>query len=192
MDPEQKTKLPPQRPPEPQWHQVIIWVLIPLVLMVWNIVALWPKTSAKVDIPYSAFLAQIQASNVAKVHIAGDQITGTFVKPIVWPKPQPNSANNTKLPAPPPNPEAKPKTKPSSQSRTIAPATYSEFATTFPSVIGDSNLISLLEAHKIVIDVSRPSRPWAIELLANWGPMLLLIGFFWWMAVKAAESSRTL
>jgi cell division protease FtsH len=70
--------------------------------------------------------------------------------------------------------------------------TYSEFQTTFPSAIGDPNLISMLEAHKVVVDVARPSSPWAIELLANWGPMLLLIGFFWWMGMKASQNQAGL
>ncbi len=161
--------------------------------MVWNILAFWPKSRPEADIPYSVFLSQIQASNVANVHIVGDQITGSFVKPIVWPKPEPDSTQNTKSTAPLSNPEASPQTKPSSAQRnTIAPATYNEFETTFPSIIGDANLISTLESHKVVVDVSRPSRPWLITLLVNWGPMLLLIGFFWWMAMKAAQNQAGL
>lgn len=46
----------------------------------------------------------------------------------------------------------------------------------------------MLEAHKVVVDVAHPSSPWAIDLLANWGPMLLLIGFFWWMGMKASQN----
>jgi hypothetical protein len=76
-------------------------------LIVWNIVALWPKAHPEVNIPYSAFLAQVRGSNVAKVDIVGDEITGSFVKPIAWPE----SKEETTAPVPP-NPKTATTTKP--------------------------------------------------------------------------------
>ena len=140
------------------------------------------------SIPYSAFLSQVQASNIAKVHIVGDEITGSFVKPIQSPESKEGTTDSV-----PANPKASPtKQPPTDQPGKTAPVTYSEFQTTFPVTIGDPNLISTLEAHKVVIDVSRSSIPWAIELLANWGPMVLLIGFFWWMGMKATQNQASL
>jgi cell division protease FtsH len=193
LDPQQKKGSPPQpEPPAPRWQQIVFWVLIPLALMIWNIVALWPKAHPEVNIPYSAFLSQLRAGNVAKVRIAGDQITGSFVKPIPWPEFKPESKEETKSPA-----AAKPTTAPATQpssapSSTTLPGTYGEFQTTFPSTVGDPNLISLLEAHKVVVDVARPSSPLVLELLANWLPMLLLLGFFWWMGMKATQNQAGL
>lgn len=186
----QEEKQSTQRPipPPSPWRDAIIWVLIPLVLIAWNIVALWPKAHPEVNIPYSAFLAQVRSGNVAKVHIVGDEITGSFVKPLLWPEP----GEATTLSASP-TPKTAPTVKPKSASPSPPPAlTYSEFQTTFPSAIGDPNLISMLEAHKVVVDVARPSSPWAIELLATWGPMLLLIGFFWWMGMMTSQNQAGL
>jgi cell division protease FtsH len=46
----------------------------------------------------------------------------------------------------------------------------------------------LLEKHDVVIDVSAPSTPWLLTLLVDWLPMLLLIGFFVWMARQTSRS----
>ena len=140
-----------------------------------------PKARPEVNVPYSAFLDQVQASNVAKVHIVGDTITGSFVKPITWPE-----SKEATTPSVPPNSKTSPATKPA-QSSSAAPLTYSEFQTTFPSAIGDPNLISILEAHKVVVDVAHPPSAWLLELLVSWFPMLLLVGFFWWMGRTIQE-----
>jgi cell division protease FtsH len=70
--------------------------------------------------------------------------------------------------------------------------TYTEFQTTFPSAIGDPNLISMLDAHKVVVDVAHPPSAWLFELLASWFPMILLLGFFWRMGMKATQNQAGL
>lgn len=126
---EQKRSPQPQGSPPSSWREAIIWVLIPLVLIIWNIVALWPKPHPEVTIPYSAFLAQARSGNVAKVHIVGDEITGSFVKPLLWPEP-----GETTTPSASPNSKTAPTAKPKSASPSSPPAvTYNEFQTTFPS-----------------------------------------------------------
>jgi cell division protease FtsH len=125
----------------------------------------------------------VQSGNVAKVRIVGDTITGSLVKPVALPV----SKEETTALAPP-----NPKTATTPQAGPAAPSTYTEFQTIFPSAIGDPNLISMLESHKVVVDVSRRASPWAIELLASWGPMLLLVGFFWWMGMKASQNQAGL
>jgi cell division protease FtsH len=187
-DPQQKKGLSQQQGTPPSFWQSVIGLLIPLVLIVWNIVTLLPKVHPEVTIPYTAFLAQVRASNVSKVHISGDAITGSFVKPI----PRPASKQEGTASAPP-NSKTAPTTKPqAAQSGSAAPMTFAEFRTTFPSSIGDPNLISMLQAHKVVVDVAHPSSPWLLELLANWFPMLLLLGFFWWMGMKATQTQSGL
>jgi cell division protease FtsH len=157
--------------------------------MVWNIFMLWPKTHPEIKIPYTAFLAQVRAGNVASVRIAGDAIAGSFVKPLAWPEP----SQTTTAPATPSKSKTSPTIKPNTgSSASPPPMTYAEFQTTFPTAVGDPNLISTLETHKVVVDVAHPSSPWLIELLANWFPMLLLVGFFWWMGVKASKSQAGL
>ena len=51
----------------------------------------------------------------------------------------------------------------------------------------DPGLMPLLEAHNVVVDVSPSATPWFLGLLVGWFPMLLLIGFFWWMARRASQ-----
>jgi cell division protease FtsH len=167
MEPQQQT---PSTPKVPHW----IWWLVLLALMAWNIWLFWPVSLPEVSIPYSTLVAQVRASNVASVHIAGDEITGTFVEPIPWPQPT--------------TPSAKPTAVASSQPTPATTTTYTEFRTTFPQAVGDSNLIPLLESHGVVVDVAPPPSPWFTALLSNALPLLLLVGLIVLMGRRAAQN----
>jgi cell division protease FtsH len=175
------------------------WWLIFAALLAWNLLAWWPSSSDTVFIPYSTFLTQVQTDNVSKVHIVGDEISGEFVKPLLWPEPKQTARSPAAAPSPgsaSPAPSTQPRSDshgtgkaPNAKGGTDAgtepsPAHYSNFRTTFPSAIGDPNLMPLLEAHHVVVDVSS-GNSWLVSILVNWFPMLLLIGFFWWMAAKS-------
>jgi cell division protease FtsH len=189
---------PRQQLPQNIW----LWWLIFAALMAWNLFAWWPSQSSIVSIPYSTLLSQVRANNVSRVHIVGDDITGEFVKPLLWPAPKQNSttpasphaAASSPLPstqhpavsqgtgkAPPATSEAERAASPPSQ--------YSRFRTIFPSAIGDPNLLPLLEAHHVAIEVSSsPANSWLVSILVGWLPILLLIGFFWWMAARGSRA----
>ena len=152
---------------------LLVWWAIVTTLLVWNVFTFWPKAQAEVDIPYSTFLAQVRAGNVSRVLIVGDRITGSFVKPFQWPQP---------ATAPSSPPAVAGEHKPTSP-----PTSYGRFATTLPEALGDRHLLPLLEAHKVVVDVKRPTTPWLAELLAGWAPLLLLVGVFWWMSRQASR-----
>lgn len=190
-----------QSPTDPDQRQRLrqnlwVWWLIFAALMVWNLFTWWPSQTNIATVPYSTFLAQVRANNVSKVHIVGDDISGDFVKPLLWPEP------NQKAAAPaPPHATAPPQSRPESARNGKAdadkagrpavppPARYPRFRTIFPSAIGDPNLIALLEAHHVAIDVSSsPANSWLMSVLVNWVPMLLLIGFFWWIAAKGTRA----
>jgi cell division protease FtsH len=152
----------PKRPmPRIQW---LWWVLL-LALAVWNILLFFPQGQPQVNLAYSVFLAQVNADNVARVHITGDQITGTFVKPYAPPAPSAAAPSN------PPTPLQ----------------TYTDFRTTFPALVGDSALMPLLQTHSVMVDVSSPSTPWFITLLTDGLPVLLLVGVLVWMGRQAAQ-----
>ena len=176
--------------PRQQFPQSLLfwWILIG-ALLIWNLFSLWPRAHPEVDIPYSTFLAEVQANNVSKVHIVGDGITGNFERPFLWPKPEPNAAAKSE-------PESARSEKPgqpeSEQPAATPPASYTQFRTTFPTAVGDPGLMPLLESHHVVVEVSSASAPWFIELLANWFPLLLLIGFFWWIGSRASRSQAGL
>lgn len=146
-----------------QW---LWWVLL-LALAAWNILLFFPQQPPQVNLPYTAFLEQVNADNIARVRITGDQITGTFVKPYAPPE------QSTAAPSNPPT----------------TPQTYTDFRTTFPALVGDSSLIPLLQTHGVQVDVSSPSTPWFITLLTDGLPVLLLVGVLLWMGRQAAQQT---
>ncbi len=166
------------------------WWLILGVLAAWNILALWPRGPLSVNIPYSAFVDQVDNRNVSKVHIVGDRISGDFVKAVLWPQAAPSQG--APQASAPPRPQAKHSPAPApllgDQNVEQKPAKYTHFRTTFPAAVGDPGLMQRLEAHKVVVDVSPASAPWFLDLLLEWSPMLLLILFFWWMARRSAQT----
>jgi cell division protease FtsH len=145
----------PQGPPfGPLW-----WIIFGLLLVWYVVMALSQLGGKPFTLPYSAFVAQVRAGNVASVHITGDDITGTFVKPYV---------------------EASPQASP-------APA-HKMFETTYPASVGDPRLMPELEAHHVSVDVSSTAAPWLLQAAVNWLPWLLLTGLFFWM-FSAARSA---
>ncbi len=201
-----KREMPAQKP-EPQsnerqpWLQLYriawFWLFFWIALLLWIVFVLWPPPpSHVVDIPYSTFLEQVRADNVSSVHITGDTVSGTFVKPLLWPKPQakaeaPPSGSLTPSQKSPPG--APPKGQEGSEpTNRPVPAYYSEFRTTFPATVGDPGLMALLETHHTTIEVSTPSRPWLLDVLVEWFPFLLIAGLFWWMMVRAGGGRSSL
>ena len=169
MEPKDKPSGSPKFPrmPRTAW----VWWLVLIGLLVWNAYTFLPNTQPQVQLPYSVMLAQVQSGNVAKVKISGDQITGTFVKPLQWP-PAPAAASA----AGPAGPSSS------------APTTYSEFTTTFPQTVGDTSLMPLLIAHGVQVDVTPPPSPWLGMLLTTALPVLLMVLFLVWMGRQAAQS----
>ena len=188
-EPQRKNSEPKRQVPQSLWF----WWAASAALLVWSLFNLWTGPPSEVaDIPYSTFLEQIHADNVSKVHVTGDTLAGTLVKPLLWPAPQPKTEStspqsptsaekSTSSASSSPKPDSKQQNQP-------APTQYSKFKTTFPAVIGDPHLMGLLESHHITVEVSTPTRPWLLEVLINWLPMLLLVGLFWWMASSAGRS----
>lgn len=62
------------------------WLMATIFLIVWNVVVWLRPTPTEIAIPYSSFLAQVSAGNVAGVHIVGDQISGAFKHAILPPR----------------------------------------------------------------------------------------------------------
>ena len=168
-----------QKPQIPRWA----WWVAFLALIVWNIWLFRPQSQPEASIPYSIFLEQVRAGNVASVNISGDQITGKFATAVSWPQstlsPEPTRVVS---------PEVTPTPGSSPQPTPTAVPTYTAFQTTFPETIGDPNLIGLLEAQGVEIDVAPPPSPWLSALLSNALPVLLLVGLMVWMGRQATRS----
>jgi hypothetical protein len=72
---------PAEQKPKPELPQKVspgFWWIIFFGLMVWNVAHLWPKPIPEISVPYTVFLDQIRAGNVAQVQILGDKITGSL------------------------------------------------------------------------------------------------------------------
>jgi cell division protease FtsH len=182
----------------------LIWLLVTAGLIVWNIVALWPKANAEAVLPYTTFLNQVHSDYIAKIHIAGDQVTGEFKKPFEWPRKSPPASDAKSQSGPKiPNMEHPEATKAQSKNTVISkpsgqvsvdasneqtPATYKAFKLTFPSEIGDPGLLPLLENHGVVVETAPPPTHWLSFLVTDGFPILLLAGVFIWMGRQASRA----
>jgi cell division protease FtsH len=171
---------PPETPLRP--NRSWIWWLILLALLVWNIFLFLPTSRPEVSIPYSTFLGQIRANNVTTVHISGDEITGTFAKPFLWPQTTPVATSQAT-----PQATTSPAATPAASSDTSTPQTYTKFVTNFPGTVGDRNLLPLLEDHNVVINVAPPPSPLLGILLTNGLPLLLLVLLLVWLGRQAGQ-----
>ena len=194
---------PPQESPPkpPQLPRTIwIWWLVLLVLMVWNIVSFWPKSRPEVNIPYTTFLAQVRADNVAGVRIVGDRISGSFVKPLQWPQADasaPTSPPSTTTAAPsgaqaPSSPGKQAPPASADKQAAPPPAVYQDFTTTFPQALGDPSLLPLLESHRVAVAVSSPPTHWLMLLLTEGLPIVFLVAFFLLAGRQAARGQSGL
>ena len=168
IKPEQQSSQTPRRP-----RINLLWWVVLLGLTVWNIWALWPSSRPEVSLPYSVFLAQVQADNVKSVQISGSEITGQFTQPVTWPTPAP---------------EATPATPAITAQATPTPQKYTVFVTTFPESVGDTSLMPLLESRGVEVAVTPPPNPLVSALLANGLPLLLLVVVMVWLGRQATQS----
>ncbi len=155
-----------------------VWWLLLLSLIIWNLILVIPaKETPEVVLPYSALLAQIRADNIKQVDINGAHITGVFAKPVI----QPSSGKPVEIPTPHPT------TFQIINSGQL-PFQYRTFTTTFPETVGDTNLIPLLEAHNVQVNVTSPSGPILTAILTNGLPILLLLFVLVWISRSASSS----
>jgi len=163
-DPDGQPQIPPPRI-SPFW-----WILL-IALMIWNVITYLDVSTPAVEIPYSTFIEQVKAGNISQVTITGNEITGTFVKSLLWPPAMQDStsANNAQA---------------------TEQQDYSEFSTLFPDSVGDPKLLALLEEKNIEIQVQNVSTPWYITLLTDGLPFLLLFLVSGWMSRKAMKSQQ--
>ncbi len=171
----------PRKPPGTLW----LWWLIMIGLITWNLVSLWPKAHPEVNLPYSSFLQQVRSDNVATVSIQGNQISGAFKKPVQWPPqssatPAQQGKNQPKSPG-----QASGKSQASAGQGS---SSFGSFFVNFPKDIGDPGLLPLLEAHSVQIYVKPQSTPWLAFIITDGLPILLLLGFFFWMVRQAGLS----
>src|SRR5690349_394017 len=143
------------------------WVIV-LVLLAINYasVALFaPGKERSVRIPYSPeFLSQVRTGNVDKISSTGATITGEFKKAITYPA----SDKNAK-PAP-------------------------NFDTEIPTFANTDELDKLLQEQDVTISAApiNPGRGVFMSLILGFGPVIVLIGLFVWLARRSGGQMNAL
>jgi cell division protease FtsH len=150
-------------PPGPQFRLPRwVWPALWLILLAWIFLRLPEMVSGvtsepQIEVPYSEFYNQVVANNVERVVMQGNQVRGVFKSPVTWP----------------------PRTQ--AEQEGVTARTSNRFVATLLPV-DDPQLPAILREHNVTI-VSQISETSPILLfLLNFGPILLLLGFFIWSA----------
>jgi hypothetical protein len=77
----------------PQPRVPWFWWILLIGLMIWNVITYFQAAPPQVEIPYSTFIDQVKAGNISIVTISGNEITGTFTRPLTWPPVTPGSTS---------------------------------------------------------------------------------------------------
>jgi len=154
---QQKPARPPQRP-RIGWRFITI-VLALLALNQIAVAIFAPKSNPRVQVPYSPyFLTQVSDGNVKEIASTGSTIQGTFKKEIAYP---PNAKNQTKT---------------------------NLFSTEIPTFADNVSLSKLLQSEKVTINAKPADQGHGLlwNILVGFGPTLLLIALFFFIARRAA------
>jgi len=161
-----------------------------VALLLWNAYLIFAPTSApSVAVPYSTFLAQAKANNVAQVTLSGQAVNGTFRTAIQYPVASPSSApaNPSSLPAASPA-SSRAGSPPASPAPAAAPTTYLNFTSTLPP-FDDPVLLPLLERNGVQIDAKESGGSSVLLSLAlSVLPLVLLFGF---LAYQGRQMQRS-
>jgi len=158
-----------------------MWLIFLGVLIGWNVILFAgsgnPSSAA---IPYSEFVSQAKAGNVATVVFTNQSVAGTFVQPIVWP--QPSAPAGSAAPSG------------GSSSSGGPPATYATFTTVVPPD-GDPGLLALLQSHDVVIQATDTTSSGGllstiVGLVGTLLPVLLLVGVILYTGRQAQRSQQ--
>ncbi|MFZ0945026.1 MAG: ATP-dependent zinc metalloprotease FtsH [Syntrophobacteraceae bacterium] len=202
-----KQPMPPEKQQRESGNQLPpglgarFWWVVLLALFIWNAVLFLQPSKPETLIPYSTFLEQVSAGNVSEVVIVGPQISGTFVKPILWPESSAAGSASGAGKAETPVNTGSENLSGSREGKSdgenarkpgVTPQKYGKFATVFPESVGDPTLMPLLGAHHVTVNAKTPSKPWFVTLLVDFAPMLLLILYFVWMSRQAMRNQSSI
>ncbi|HEX3613675.1 MAG TPA: ATP-dependent zinc metalloprotease FtsH [Sporichthyaceae bacterium] len=135
------------------------FVILAIFLAInWIVSGLFLRPTGRTQVSYTFFTQQVQANNVDEITSTADTIQGDFKNKVAYP---PNSSDTTQV---------------------------SHFSTQRPSFAGDK-LLTDLSDHNVIVNAKSPDQPapWWEQLLAGFGPTLLLVGVaVWWFRRAAA------
>ena len=149
-------------PRVPNW----LWLVFLAATLALNLFVYAPRAEPRVDIPYSEFMDQLRAGNVANVELRDQEVSGEFKSQITWPKEAPPA---------------------DAQGGQPPPTQYGQFKTTRPP-IEDPKLLPLLEEQKVVLRAVVPTTPWIVLVAGQLLPLLLFLGV---MVLAGRQMSRS-
>jgi cell division protease FtsH len=157
--------MPPQKPPglRALGPRFLVFVLVLLVINIW-ISSLIPSGQERVRIPYTpTFLEQVKKGNVASISSTGTAIQGQFRHAFKYPA--------------------------TGKGATVATL----FATEVPTFADTKQLSAELQAANVVVNAKPPDQGRSLlsNLLLGFGPTLLLVGLFIFLARRAARQAGT-
>ncbi|MBC7810396.1 MAG: ATP-dependent metallopeptidase FtsH/Yme1/Tma family protein [Burkholderiales bacterium] len=144
----------------PRWTWLALWLLF----LAWSFSRLpgmlsEVSSSGPIEIPYSVFREQVEANNVSEVTLQDQQAQGEFREALSYPPAQGDQAAGT-------------------------PST--NFITTLlPVNVTDDELVSLLNENNVTVVAETYEANPILLFLINFGPILLLLGFFIWSTRRA-------
>jgi cell division protease FtsH len=150
--------------PAPPHRQRWFWIFVVAALALNWLSVLMTQAAGqpRVKIPFSPyFLQEVQAGQVKSISSKADAIQGTFATQVRYP---PNDTQAT-------------------------PTTL--FSTQVPSFWNGASLTSLLQAEKVEVNAQNPTPGSSLlsDLLLGFGPTLLLVGLFWFLARRAQSGA---
>src|SRR4051812_48267278 len=152
---------PPEKPPMLPWRPGrFIAILVVLLALNYLIVAIFAPTPSRPDISYSPFfLQQVRAGSVKEISATGEEVKGTFNKKIDVP----DDGSGDKV---------------------------DHFKTQVPTFANTDQLSKLLEEHNVKVNAHPPGDRSILEtLIFGFGPTLLLVGLFIFLARRAMKAA---
>jgi cell division protease FtsH len=143
--------------------RLILWLVLGWLLISYFFRAYGPSNTLKIS--YTEFKSDVSQGNVSEITVKGNDIRGTFKKPV---KPESSSGGSEKN-----VPE------------------YKSFKTVIPS-FQDPGLMDLLEKKDVNVNVEPKEGSWFWTLLVGLLPWVLIIGFFVYASKKMQERMGTM
>ena len=149
-----------QAAPTPSVARLLDLVGLLLALNFFSMLLAQPAGQPRVTVPFSPyFLSQVQAGQVKSISSTGGTITGTFATKLRYP----------------------------ADDKTATATTL--FSTQVPSFWDSADLTSLLRSEGVQVNAQSTNTSPSVlgELLLGFGPAILLVGLFWFLARRASS-----
>jgi cell division protease FtsH len=155
---------PEQHLPRPPHRLRGFWIfVIALLAANWiSVLLVHPGSQTRVTVPFSPFfINEVKAGQVVSLNTKGDQVQGTFKTKLRYP-PNDKQATATTL-----------------------------FATQVPAFWNNDELAALLQSHEVRVNAQSTTSGTSViaEILLGFGPTLLLVGLFIFVARRAAAGA---